>query len=189
MNVSCVIPTRGNVDLTQVLESLPFDDIVVYDNSQRPIDLGIYARYAAIADAKHDVIVTQDDDVIIPCWDEILERYEPGTLYCNYKEPWDIPWVASGAIFDADLPFKAFDRYFAGYPMDELFTHKICDAVFGLLTDNVKVDYHGHEDLPYGYHAGRVSTSEGWYNRDRIMGQQRCAILKGEHVNWSEALI
>jgi hypothetical protein len=176
-DISCVIPTRGNVDLTEVLDSLPFTDVVVYDNSQRN-DLGIYARYAAIAEARNDVIVTQDDDVIVPCWEQIIDAYEPGVLACNYKEPWDIPWVASGAIFDAHLPFEAFTTYLSSYPTDWLFTHRICDAVFGLLTPNVKVFYHGHQDLPYGYAQGRVSTSEGWYDRDRLEGQRRCQILR-----------
>ena len=171
--VSCVIPTRGNVDITQILDSLPFTDVVVWDNSKLE-DLGIYARYAAIEEAKNDVCVTQDDDVIVTCWPEILAAYEPGTLTVNYPEPWDIPWCAAGGIFDRDLPAKAFDRYLKEWPFDALFTHRICDAVFGLLTENVTVIDCGYEDLPHGYHAGRVSTSVGWYDRDRLEGQRRC---------------
>jgi glycosyltransferase involved in cell wall biosynthesis len=176
-DVSCVIPTRGNVDLTEVLESLPFTDVVVYDNSQRD-DQGIYARYAAMIEAKNDIIVTQDDDVVVPCWAEILAAYEPGVLTVNYAEPWDIPWVACGAVFDYELPFEAFTRYLHVYPGDRLFTHRICDAVFGLLTDRVKVIDYGHRDLPYGLVTGRVSTSDDWYQGDRLEGKRRCAALK-----------
>ena len=50
MSVSAVLVTRGNVDMTAIVESLPFDDVVVWDNSIRN-DLGIYGRYAAIAEA------------------------------------------------------------------------------------------------------------------------------------------
>ncbi len=177
MNVSCVIPTRGDVDLTQVLESLPFDDVIVWDNSQSE-DLGIYARYAAITKAKHDVIVTQDDDVIVTCWPEILQAYEPGVLTVNYPEPWDVPWVAAGGIFDRNLPTEAFNTYLEQYEFDDLFTHRICDAVFGLLTEKVKVIDRGYLDLPHGYHAGRVSTSPNWYDGDRAEGKRRCEALK-----------
>jgi hypothetical protein len=176
-DVSCVIPTRGDVDLTPILEGLPFYDVVVWDNSQRE-DLGIYGRYAAIAEAKNDVIVTQDDDVLIDCWDELLAAYDGSGLTVNYKEPWDIPWVACGGIFHRDVPAAAFDRYLAEHPMDELFTHRICDAVFALLTEPVTVVDFGHTDLPYGFHAGRVSTSSGWYDGARPEAQRRCQALK-----------
>ena len=178
MNVSCVIPTRGDIDLTPILDTLPFDDVVIWDNSQR-YDLGIYGRYAAIAEAKHDVIVTQDDDLIVTCWDDILKAYEPGVLTCNYPEPWDVPWVARGAIFDRHLPQQAFRRYRQHYPRDRFFTHKACDAVFALLTDSVKVIDRGSVDLPHGFAAGRVSTSDGWYDRDRPEAQRRCRQIIG----------
>lgn len=177
MEVSCCLVTRGDVDLTPILDTLPFDDIVVWDNSQRRSDLGIYGRYAAIADAKHDVIAVQDDDVIVTCWDKLLDAYQPGALTVNYPEPWDIPWVAAGAVFARNLPSLAFDRYFQVHGFDRLFTHRICDAVFGLLTENVNVIDEGYEDLPHGYAAGRVSTSEGWYDRDRPEAQRRCREL------------
>src|ERR1700749_2308290 len=106
-DVSCVIPTRGDVDLSQILEALPFDDIIVYDNSERD-DVGLYGRYAAIEYAANDVIVTQDDDVLVTCWDQLLAAYEPGVLTVNYPEPWDIPWVACGGVFDRELPGLAF---------------------------------------------------------------------------------
>lgn len=176
-DVSCVIPTRGNVDLAPILDGLPFEDVVVYDNSKRD-DRGIFARYAAIREAKNPVIVTQDDDVLVTCWHELLAAYEPGVLTVNYSEPWDIPWVACGAVFDCDLPGRAFGRYLAAHPFDHLFTHRICDAVFALLTGDVRVIDHGHQDLPHGLEEGRISTGGGWYDRDRPEAQRRCAALK-----------
>lgn len=177
--VSACLVTRGDCDLTRIKDTIwaaGIKDIIVWDNSQHG-DLGIAGRYAAIEDAKHDVIVTQDDDLIVTCWDKLLEAYEPGVLTVNYPEPWDIPWVARGSIFDADLVEKAFDTYFSAHDYDRLFTHRICDAVFALLTKNVKVIDEGSEDLPLGFQAGRVSTSEGWYDRDRPEAQRRCREL------------
>ena len=176
-DVACVIVTRGDVDLEPILETLPFGEILVWDNSKHT-DLGIYGRYQAITQAHADVIVTQDDDLLVADWDAIVAAYEPGVLTVSYPEPWDIPWVARGAIFDRDLPTVAFDRYFAAYPFDELFTHRICDAVFALLTDQVKVIDVGSTDLPVGFADGRVSTGGGWYDRDRPEAQRRCAELK-----------
>jgi hypothetical protein len=177
--VSAVIPTRGDCELDLILTDLNtagITDVVVWDNSEHE-DMGIYGRYAAIRKAKNSVIVTQDDDVVVGCWDKILAAYEPGVLTANYPEPWDIPWVAAGAVFDCDLPAAAFQRYLAGYPFDRLFTHRICDAVFGLLTENVTVIDHGYTDLEHGYHADRVSTGGDWYDRDRPEAQHRCQII------------
>lgn len=173
-SVSCVIPTRGDCDLSLIIESLAWcDDIVVWDNSKRK-DEGLYGRYAALQFARHDIVVTQDDDVLVTCWPELLGAYQPGVLTVNYPEPWDVPWVARGAIFDRDLPAKAFARYFRAFEEDEFFRRYACDAVFGLLTENVRVVDFGSEDLPHAFRDGRISTSPGWYNLNRPTAIERC---------------
>lgn len=173
--VSACLVTRGNVDLTPILDSLPFADVVVWDNSQRE-DLGIYGRYAAIAEVKHRVVVTQDDDLTVSNWPAILDAYEPGVVTCNYPEPWDIPWVARGAIFDSELPERAFERYLAVHPFDRDFTHFMCDGVFTLLSETKVID-EGSLDLPWCDDPGRVSTEPGWYDARRPLIQSRCAAL------------
>jgi hypothetical protein len=179
--VSCCLVTRGNVDMTEILESVEaagIRDIVVWNNSIRA-DLGIYGRYAAISEAKHRVIVTQDDDLIVNDWQAVLDRYQPGQLFCNYPAPWDIPWVARGAIFDREMPMHAFTRYLEHYPFDNDFTHWICDAVFALLTDRVEVeDVGGSRDLPHAFEGDRISLGPGWYDQRRPEAQRRCAKLR-----------
>ncbi len=173
--VSACLVTRGDCDMTPITESLKsqgFEDIVIWDNSKRE-DMGIYGRYAAIEEARNKVIVTQDDDVIVSSYDKILAAYEPELLTVNYPEPYDVPWPSAGSVFDADLPQKAFDLYSAQWPLDRLFTHKICDAVFSMLSQYQVIDV-GYTDLPHGFQAGRVSTSEGWYDRDRPEARKRC---------------
>lgn len=84
MNVSAVIVTRGDVDLREILRSIPFDDVVVWNNGDGSVskrvmthslarivtgrgelpDLAVYGRYAAIEYADHDLIYVQDDDVL-----------------------------------------------------------------------------------------------------------------------------
>lgn len=179
--VSAVLVTRGDVDMDPITESIHeagIHDIIVWDNSQRPVDHGIYGRYAAIREARNSVVITQDDDLIVTCWPEILDAYRPGVLTVNYPEPWDIPWVARGAVFDSDLPGRSFGRYLTAHPFDRYFTHKACDGVFALLADAVNVIDHGSEDLPHGFAAGRVSTSPGWYDEWRPLIQQRCEAVK-----------
>lgn len=178
MNISACLVTRGDIDLTPILDSLPFDDVVVWDNSKRP-DKGIYGRYAAIREAKHPVVYTQDDDVLVSGFAAILDAYQPGVLTVNYPQPWDIPWVARGAIFDSDLPGRAFSRYLARYAFDGYFTHSACDGVFALLSETNVIDV-GSEDLPHGFAAGRVSTSPGWYDDRRPEIQRRCQELLEE---------
>ncbi len=176
MKVSACLVTRGDVDMQPVLDTLGWcDEIIVWDNSQRE-DLGIFGRYAAIRDASNDVIFTQDDDLLVTCHEQLLAEYEPGRVLCNYPQPWDIPWVARGALFERGLPRKAFARYLERWPYDRTFTHFVADAVFVLLSDCKVVDY-GSVDLPWGTAPGRVSTSPDWYDGRRPEVQRRCAQL------------
>jgi hypothetical protein len=183
-DISAVLVTRGDCDMTRIVDSIKavgVKDIVIWNNSQRR-DEGIFGRYAAIAEAKHDIVIAQDDDVIVKDWDTIINAYTPNVLTVSYPEPYDIPWLAAGSIFDSDLPRRAFARYLKDYEYDYLFTHRICDAVFALLTETNVIDV-GYEDLPIGYQQGRVSTSGGWYDRDRPEAQRRCKkIIDSEGV-------
>lgn len=171
MNVSAVIVTRGDVDISPILGSLPFDDIVVWDNSQRE-DLGLYGRYAGIAECEHDVIYVQDDDLICLRPAELLEHYEPGSVICNWQGAYDIPFPGRGAMFDRDLPAQVFDRYFEQFEMDHWFTHFGCDGVFALLAD-VRVGDFGMEHLPHAFNPGRISASPGWYDDKRLLIKER----------------
>ena len=117
-DVALTIPTRGDVDLSEILSRLPdFKQVIVWDNSERD-DLKVYARYAAIAETDAAVIATQDDDCIVP-WEEILPYYAPGRLVANMdRDRWGPGWgypdstlVGWGALFDRDLPGKAFDLF------------------------------------------------------------------------------
>lgn len=174
--VTAVLVTRGDVPMDQIRATLPYGEVIVWDNSQRE-DLGIFGRYAGITEASNEIIYVQDDDLLVTCHDQLLAEYEPGVLTVNYPHPWDIPWVARGALFDRDLPDKAFEKYLNTFEFDRYFTHYACDGVFGLLTENVKVVDYGSEDLPAGFAPGRVSTSPGWYDDKRPLIQERCLSL------------
>lgn len=92
MNVSAIIVTRGNVDLSEIIASLPAGwEILWWDNGGKLCyvsdpherrdgeecsyallaeDLAVYGRYAAIEHASGDLIYVQDDDCVVgnPDW-------------------------------------------------------------------------------------------------------------------------
>lgn len=125
MNVSAVIVTRGDCDLTPCFEPLAeagITDIVVWDNSTADRDLSVYGRYEAIGAAVGAAILVQDDDVILDAESvrSLIDAYVPGHVVCNMPQRFrdtgayeDSALVGFGAIFDRDLPGAAFDRYFA----------------------------------------------------------------------------
>ncbi len=160
MNVSAVIPTRGNVDTQPIIDSLPSDwEIVIYDNGAEMLtksypdepgcfqdiyplpDLSVYARYAAISEASHDLIYVQDDDVIVSDPQAIVDAWvalatcdgprdcvgtERGCVHCyptiqesvvcNMPQEFrphypDSALVGFGAAFHRAAPARAFERF------------------------------------------------------------------------------
>ena len=87
MSVTAIIVTRGDVDLTQIIQSIPKDwQCLVWNNGSEKLldydlanhyttfsratwfeveDLSVYGRYAAIEHAVGDLIYVQDDDCIV----------------------------------------------------------------------------------------------------------------------------
>ncbi len=70
MNVTAIVVTRGDVDLSPIIgQDWPeqVQEIIVWDNSSLDRrDLKVYGRYAAIAEASHPLILVQDDDCVLP---------------------------------------------------------------------------------------------------------------------------
>ena len=86
MNVSAVLVTRGDVDLTAIIQSFGdhFTDLIVWDNSERQ-DLSVYGRYAALDEVENQVVYCQDDDCIVDV-EAILDAYQPGRLVANMPQ-------------------------------------------------------------------------------------------------------
>ena len=153
MKTAAIIVTRGNVGLTPVLESLPADwQQIVWDNSQRE-DLSVYGRYAAIENTDADRIYVQDDDCILPpeSFHGLLAAWQPGHVIANmparFREHYsDSCLVGFGAMFERDLPARAFGKFTLGYGIDrmlsavDVFFQRTCDVVFTTLTPRLLVD-------------------------------------------------
>jgi len=178
--VSVVIPTRGNVDMTEILESLTgFGEVIVWVNGAHRIDiyefgvlnrqihdvadLGIYSRFAAIEHAKFDVIATLSDDVVVTHWNEILAAYKPGVVTISYPQDWtnDIPWICCGTVFDKGTEKRVFDLYQTMFEIDDDLMFYIADGVFAELC-------HPRNVLAYPYkEASGGPTTRGACRRNR----------------------
>jgi hypothetical protein len=174
-NVSAVLVTKGNLDLTQVLDSLLFEDVVVWDNNVESNEM-TYGRALAVKRAKHPVIYSQDDDIIHSPDNQrrLLSEYRPGVLTgCMWAE-WsegarkqgipsgydDLVFAGSGSVYDAETPGLAAERYLAHYPLDDFF-RLWADTIIGVLAPNRQVDLR-FEELPCADDPDRMSKQPGF---------------------------
>lgn len=179
-DVTAVIPTRGNVDLAQILDTLVFAEVVVWDNAERSRDLGAYGRYAAaLGEVKTAVVYTQDDDCLITPASQrgLLDEYEDGLWLSNMPADWNgngMPWLALpgwGALFNVALIQSAVARWDSAYPQDfasDDFRRIGCDIVIPVLCPSRMIDL-GHENLPHAEDAARTckrgdyQAKKRWY--------------------------
>lgn len=166
--VSAVIVTYGGVDLTEIRESLIFDEIVVWDNSANTSDMKTWGRAYGALIANHRVIYSQDDDILHTPEDQhrILDAYEPGVLTgCMWTE-WsdgarrqgipggydDLAFAGSGSVYDWKLPWLAAARYLQHFPLDDFF-RLWADCIVGILapTKNLPIVFEelAAADEPY----------------------------------------
>lgn len=121
--VSAVLVTRGNVGVSEICDSIRaagINDIVIWNNRLEH-DVAVYGRYAGIERARHPVVYVQDDDCVLPPESivDLITAYEPGVLASNMPAPFrahysDSCLVGFGAVFDAELPHWAFQRFAFG---------------------------------------------------------------------------
>lgn len=182
--VSAVLVTRGNVDLTPVLDSLIFDDIVLWDNSTEERDEMTYGRALAVERAKHPIVYSQDDDIIHSPDNQlrILSEYEPGVLVGCMWDEWsegarlqgipngydDLVFAGAGSVYDRNIPADAAARYLERYPLDDFF-RLWADTIIGVVAPNRHVDIR-FETLP-------TATDDF-----RMCNQPHAAELKAEAI-------
>lgn len=171
-DVSACLVTRGNIDMKPIIDSLPFDDIVVWDNSEpwgteennvAYHDLKAYGRYAAIPFAKNDIIYFQDDDCIIPIdtinW--LMRSYEDGKVVMSMPsdhypdDTEDKGLIGWGSLFYRDLPSKAFETFLKYFDGEPRWLDIGADIVFANLTPKIRI-LGEHINFPYAYGADRT---------------------------------
>lgn len=151
-DVTACLVTRGDQPemMERIHDSLIFENVLVWDNSQRE-DWKTAGRYAATRHAKTIAVYYQDDDVIVPqeTQEALLEAYEPGVMVANWGHGEtpdgydDLPLVCGGAIVDQELPWQALGRYLVHHPLDDAFMYE-ADFVAGVLYPEFK-----HVHLPF----------------------------------------
>lgn len=139
-DVTAILVTRGDQPeaIERIVESLIFDDVVIWDNSVE--DRKTAGRYWPLLEASFGVVYFQDDDVIVPrdTQRRLVEAYMPGVVIANYGHGdddggyGDLPLVGAGAVLDAGLPWEALDRYLEEWPLDDGFLYE-ADFVAGVL--------------------------------------------------------
>jgi len=137
--VTAIIVTKGDREITPVLDSLsPFRVVSVWDNS-RCKDRKVYGRYLAAASVLTDFVYVQDDDCLVD-GARLCREYDPesGELLCNmlkghqadYVNWPGVALVGWGSIFPRSM--VDFSPYLSKYPEDDLF-YRECDRVFTYL--------------------------------------------------------
>lgn len=166
-DVTACIVTRGDVDLTPILDSLIFTKVVVWNNSIREKDVGTFGRYCAAEEAETDAVYFQDDDVIVPrtAQRSLLKLYTPGTLLSNMEEERNrfefsqLVWCGWGSLTERRLYRDAFARW--GADDDRWFRLVGCDVVFAMLTPSQRVDL-GTRHLEYAFGHDRTYAQRGF---------------------------
>jgi hypothetical protein len=174
MNISVVIPTNGDRDLTEIIEHLKkegFEDINIVKNDND----SLYERYSRAKTAKFDTIYTQDDDCIISNIKTLVNEY-CGELTCNgkrdnikfYKNKCEkISLVGWGAIFDRKH-IKVLDEFLEKVGDNDL-TRREADRIFTYLNEKqVIVADEYIKDLPCAF-TGMSSKQEHWESLDKII--------------------
>jgi len=151
-DVTACLVTRGDQtqQIDRIIDSLIFDNVIVWDNSVNR-DWKCAGRYLAAMQAHTDIVYFQDDDVFVPpdTQRELLAEYEEGVCVANWAhgdDPdgyEDLPLVGCGAIVDRGLCFDGIVQYAAVWPLNEAFQYE-ADFVVGALYPDFR-----HVRLPF----------------------------------------
>lgn len=185
--VSAVLVTKGDHDLSEIYESLEqagVRDVVTWDNSKRDRDLSCYGRYAGVADAKHQWIFHQDDDLVAPVA-EVIAAVDPvkdrWRLVSNNRA--DEEWLLTGigTVFHRSL-LSCFDRYLELYGDDFADFCRVSDVVFAYQWPYRRISL-GYYDLPWGTAPDRM------YHQPGHMETRQLALTRVTPLAPPEALV
>lgn len=183
-DIEAVVVTRGTRGIRLVTDALAgFKRTAVWDNSVHP-NLKIFGRYVAVSTMTSTPLVyVQDDDLTLDDggFEALMAAWRPGSIALNFPAGnrrnyegvhGNVALVGFGAIFERQLIGKAFGRYLAQWPLDDLFLRE-CDRVFTALNSWIAVDTPKH-DLPW---AGGSDTmeAEGRHGEDLRLIKERIA--------------
>jgi len=152
LSISAVIPTRGDVDLSRIVENLRrFPEVreIIFEIGDTTLN-----RYRGAGKALHEIIYTQDDDYVTDLR-PIVDAYRPGMIVnamteshqAGYLE--DETLLGFGSIFD-----KALLSVLDGWEEDALFLRE-ADRVFATLNRHFTV-FPKIEVMPWAHNFNRL---------------------------------
>ncbi len=179
-NVSAVLVTRGDQDLTEIydeIEAAGITDILTWDNSKRGQDLSCYGRYAAIPEAEGEWIYFQDDDLVVPVADLLARWYYPDeySILANNRIDEEWPLLGIGSLFNRRLADRVFDTYIDLYGGGQDF-NRICDVVFAYQHPYRRVVL-GYRDLPWGTSPTASMYLQDGHMHYRMLARERTLAL------------
>ena len=178
MDVSAIIPTKGDVDLEPIRKHLEqYEEIkeIIFQKG----DEFVFNRYRGIQKAKYDIVYTQDDDCLTDLR-PILDAYEPDIVVNAMRKERindydkDITLIGWGAIFD-----KKMISVLDWWKKDELFMRE-CDRVFTAMTKH-KTVFADIKDLPQATGSERMGSEERHW-KDLELIKKRI----NEHKKWTQ---
>lgn len=181
--VAAVIVTRGDVSLNQILASLPYSELIIWNDREHG-SKGCYGRYLAAQEVGKHAVYFQDDDVVFSAQDRLLAKFDWTRMAVNMPSPWyeqtgydrlQQALVGAGSVMPKNIWQPAIDRYLAEWPEDQLF-YDYCDVIVGMLTPHTRYDF-GYEVLPWASDPGRIFTTPGAQERKEEM-QRRAVKLR-----------
>lgn len=186
--VSAVLVTKGDVDLSRILESVyaaGITDMVVWDNSERE-NLSCYGRYEGIDEAKHDWIYHQDDDLVAPVAD-ILACVDPKrdrwTIVANNRPDEGWPLTAMGVVFHRSLA-ECFDEYHQEWGAADFDDFcRVSDVVFAYMNAYRRI-WVGYADLPWQTAPDRMHLQ-----RDHYIVRERARLRTLEIVSRQQVTV
>ncbi len=199
--IGAVLVTRpGGLDLEPIVATFPEEwPVLIWRNGERfeyrtgpgeweisdgGADLGVFGRYAGVSVLRAfgaDVVYVQDDDCLIDV-EKVAGEYMPGRLVANMPQSrWadypDSTMVGWGAVFDSNLPHRAFDWWRSAYPScDVKQFERTCDVVFSALTSRTVIDV-GFSHLPYAEQDDRMHRQPG-HKAERDLMLDLCRRLR-----------
>lgn len=169
--VTAVIVTRGNVPLDEILDSLVFKRVIVWDNQTAGRDIGAFGRYVAAATyADTDYIYFQDDDYLMEeqAQLQLLQGYERGLLVANMPATrnteyfQELVWGGWGSFIrraDVSRAFRIWREEGGETSSDDWYLIG-CDIIFGVLNPWKRLNYDGFVSL-HGADRPRTSAMQG----------------------------
>lgn len=181
-DISAVVVTKGDhpSELKRIIESLPFNDIYIWNNSTQT-DAKVFGRYMGMLYTQKSMIYVQDDDCLIPreTIEDLIEtkRYAPQQIVASMPEDHgdytDSVLVGWGAIFERHLPWEAFVKFSSRFdPLDADY-FRTCDVVFTTLTPFTRIKGE-HYNFDFAYGEDRMyNQSDHDVSRETVLNQAR----------------